>query len=70
LADDVLMEQTVEVRVEHDGLSTVYQWDVQTSLDVILGPDTRFQTERERRESHANCPVVAGLTYDSVGNLE
>jgi hypothetical protein len=50
LADDVLMEQTVEVRVEHDGLSTVYQWDVQTSLDVILGPDTRFQTERETRE--------------------
>lgn len=45
LAEDVLMEQTVEVRVEHDGLSTVYEWNVQTSLTVTLGADTRFQTE-------------------------
>lgn len=71
---EVVMEQVVDVRIADNESTTVYEWDVQGSLFVTLGPDVRFQTESsfgERRERSGGkyVDVVLGGAAGSTGSV-
>lgn len=73
LHEDVLRDQTVEVRVTHDDATTVYEWDVQSSLDVVLGPDRRFVppgTAGEERPGGGRVDVRLEFAPELVGAVE
>lgn len=74
LGNSVVMEQTVDVQVTDDESTTLYEWDVQGSLFVTLGPDVRFQTESsfgERRELSGGkrVDVTLGGGAGSTGSV-
>jgi len=74
LGNSVVMEQTVDVQVTDDESTTLYEWDVQGSLFVTLGPDVRFQTESsfgERRELSGGkrVDVTLGGEAGSTGSV-
>lgn len=75
LGNSVVMEQTVDVQVTDDESTTLYEWDVQGSLFVTLGPDVRFQTESsfgEQRELSGGkrVDVTLGGGAGSTGSVQ